>query len=55
MANTIGIVLFPGFEELDAAGPFEVFGGLALATSRAWRVVTVAEAPDLAAQPEAAR
>ena len=43
MTRTVGIVLFPVFEELDAVGPFEVFGALA-DLDPTWRVVTVAEA-----------
>jgi len=39
---TIGIVLFPGAEELDWAGPYEVFG-MATKTVENARVVTVAE------------
>lgn len=42
MSSTIGIVLFPVFEELDAIGPFEVFGTLSELDDD-WRVVTVAE------------
>lgn len=43
MTRTVGIVLFPVFEELDAIGPFEVLGALS-EVNRDWRVVTVAEA-----------
>ena len=39
---TIGIVLFPDAEELDWAGPYEVFG-MATKTVEAARVVTIAE------------
>ena len=42
-AVTVGILLFDGVEELDFAGPFEVFGALQTATGRG-RVVTIAEA-----------
>ncbi len=42
MTKTIGIVLFPVFEELDAVGPYEVFGGLARQDPD-WQVVTIAE------------
>jgi transcriptional regulator GlxA family with amidase domain len=38
----VGIVLFPVFEELDAIGPFEVFGALSDLDAE-WRVLTVAE------------
>lgn len=43
MTKTIGIVLYPDFEELDAIGPYEVFGMFAGMTSGAWQVVTIAE------------
>jgi transcriptional regulator GlxA family with amidase domain len=39
---TVGILLFPGAEELDWAGPLEVFG-MAAKTLEDVRVVTVAE------------
>ncbi len=42
MGFTIGIVLFPGAEELDWAGPWEVFG-IATAGIADARVVTLAE------------
>ncbi len=42
MTKTIGIVLYPDFEELDAIGPFEVFGMLSKIDPE-WRVVTIAE------------
>ncbi len=42
MTKTVGIMLFPVFEELDAIGPFEVFGTLSDLDAE-WRVVTVAE------------
>ncbi|HEY5640302.1 MAG TPA: DJ-1/PfpI family protein [Dehalococcoidia bacterium] len=42
MTKTIGIVLFPDFEDLDAIGPKEVFGMFAL-TNREWQVVTVSQ------------
>jgi len=41
--RTIGIVLYPDFEELDAVGPFEVFGGFCMSSNREWQVVTIAE------------
>ncbi len=43
MTKTVGIVLFPGVEELDFVGPYEVFGGLTF-QDRDWRVITIAEA-----------
>ena len=43
MTKTIGIVLFPGFEDLDAIGPKEVFGMLAMSSNGQWRVVTVSQ------------
>ena len=42
MTRHVGIVLFPVFEELDAIGPYEVFGALSELDAD-WRVVTVAE------------
>ncbi len=42
MTRTIGIVLFPVFEELDVVGPYEVFGALS-ALNRDWQVVTIAQ------------
>jgi transcriptional regulator GlxA family with amidase domain len=42
---TIGIVLFPDAEELDWAGPYEVFGMAAKIAQNA-RVVTIAERKD---------
>lgn len=42
MTKHVGIVLYPLFEELDAVGPFEVFGGLAV-QDRDWKVITIAE------------
>jgi len=38
----IAFVLFPGFEELDYAGPYEVFGTAAHYVDTDWRVFTVA-------------
>lgn len=43
MTKTIGIVLYPEFEELDAVGPFEVFGGFCMSSDGEWRVVTIAD------------
>lgn len=43
MTKTIGIVLFPGFEDLDAIGPKEVFGILAMGSDGEWQVVTVSQ------------
>ncbi len=45
MTKTIGIVLFPDFEELDAVGPYEVFGGFRMSSTSEWQVVTIAENP----------
>ncbi len=42
MTKTIGIVLFPVFEELDVVGPYEVLGAFS-ALNREWRVVTIAQ------------
>lgn len=44
-ACTIGIVLFPDAEELDWAGPYEVFG-MATTPVEGARVVTIAETAD---------
>jgi transcriptional regulator GlxA family with amidase domain len=44
-AFTVGIVLFPDAEELDWAGPYEVFG-MASKTLENVRVVTIAERSD---------
>lgn len=43
--KTIGIVLYPDFEELDAIGPFEVFGAFCMSSDGEWRVLTIAESP----------
>lgn len=43
MTKTIGIILYPDFEELDAVGPYEVFSGLRTASGGDWRVVMIAE------------
>ena len=42
MAFNIALVLFPDFEELDYAGPYEVFGTAARYVDKEWRVFTVA-------------
>ena len=42
MAFNIAFVLFPDFEELDYAGPYEVFGTAARYVDKEWRVFTVA-------------
>jgi transcriptional regulator GlxA family with amidase domain len=42
VTKTVGIVLYPDFEELDAVGPYEVFGMLAK-LNKDWRVVAIAE------------
>ncbi|MFQ5471884.1 MAG: DJ-1/PfpI family protein [Dehalococcoidia bacterium] len=44
MTKTIGIVLYPDFEELDAIGPYEVFGMLSGMSGGEWQVVNIAEA-----------
>ncbi|MCH8200909.1 MAG: DJ-1/PfpI family protein [Chloroflexi bacterium] len=43
MTKTIGIVLFPDFEDLDAIGPKEVFGMLATSSNGEWQVATVSQ------------
>jgi transcriptional regulator GlxA family with amidase domain len=43
VTKTIGIVLFPDFEELDAMGPREALGMLARITAGQWRVVMVSQ------------
>jgi len=47
MTRTVGIVLFPGMEELDFVGPLEVFGMLGFVSQGEWRVVTIAESPEI--------
>ena len=42
MSFNIAFVLFPGFEELDFAGPYEVFG-VTTELEEDWQVFTVAE------------
>jgi transcriptional regulator GlxA family with amidase domain len=42
VTKTVGIVLFPGAEELDFVGPYEVFGMFAQLFDKDWQVVTVA-------------
>jgi len=42
MAFNIAFVLFPDFEELDYAGPYEVLGTAARYVDTEWRVFTVA-------------
>jgi transcriptional regulator GlxA family with amidase domain len=42
MSFNIAFVLFPDFEELDFAGPYEVFGMAAKYVDTDWRVYTVA-------------
>ena len=42
MSFNIAIVLFPDYEELDFAGPYEVFGTAARYIDKEWRVFTVA-------------
>lgn len=43
MTKTIGIVLFPGFEDLDALGPKEVFGMFGGVSGGEWKAVFVAQ------------
>jgi transcriptional regulator GlxA family with amidase domain len=43
MSKTIGILLFGDMEELDFAGPYEVFGMFARHFDRDWQLVTVAQ------------
>ena len=43
----IAIVLFPDVEELDFAGPYEVFGMAAKHVWQDWRVFTVAATPQV--------
>lgn len=45
MSLTTGILLFEGFEELDAVGPWEVFSMARMGGHEADRVVTIAERP----------
>src|SRR5438445_13289411 len=45
MKLRIGVLLFPKFEELDFAGPFEVFGMAAKYIDQEWSVFTVGEEP----------
>jgi len=45
MSLTTGILLFEGFEELDAVGPWEVFSMARMGGHEADRVVTIAEHP----------
>jgi len=48
MTKTVGIIVYPGVEELDFVGPLEVFGGMAT-IDRDWKVVTIAETPTVQA------
>ncbi len=45
MPFTIAFVLFPDFEELDFAGPYEVFGMAAKYIDTSWSTYTVAATP----------
>ena len=45
MKLNIALVLFPQFEELDFAGPFEVFGMAAKYIDQEWSVFTVGQEP----------
>ncbi|MBI5285747.1 MAG: DJ-1/PfpI family protein [Chloroflexi bacterium] len=49
MPFNIAFVLFPDFEELDFAGPYEVFGMAAKYIDPGWRVYSVAETPTVRA------
>lgn len=42
MVFNIAFVLYPGFEELDFAGPYEAFSAAATMLARDWRIYTVA-------------
>jgi transcriptional regulator GlxA family with amidase domain len=46
VTKTVGILLFPGAEELDFVGPYEVFGMFAQLFGKDWQVVTVAQSAD---------
>lgn len=43
MSKTVGIVLFDGFEDLDAIGPREALSMMAMASGGRWEVVLVSE------------
>lgn len=43
MTKTIGIVLFPDFEDLDAIGPKEALAMMAKASGDEWQVVLISE------------
>jgi transcriptional regulator GlxA family with amidase domain len=43
MTKTVGIILFPNFEDLDAIGPKEVLGMFAMASGGEWKVVLVSQ------------
>ncbi|HSP55068.1 MAG TPA: DJ-1/PfpI family protein, partial [Dehalococcoidia bacterium] len=43
MTRTIGIVLFPDFEDLDAIGPREALTMMAKASGGEWQVVLISE------------
>ncbi len=43
MTKTIGIVLFADFEDLDAIGPKEVFGWLAMGSNGEWQVAALSQ------------
>ncbi|MEX2246792.1 MAG: DJ-1/PfpI family protein [Dehalococcoidia bacterium] len=48
-ARNICFVLFPDFEELDFAGPWEVFGTAAKFVDKDWRVFSIAAAKNVTA------
>ena len=49
MTFNIALVLFPDFEELDFAGPYEVFGMTAKYIDNEWNTYTVAATPEVRA------
>lgn len=49
MTFNIALVLFPDFEELDLAGPYEVFGMTAKYIDNEWDTYTVAGTPEVRA------
>ena len=55
MTFNIALVLFPDFEELDFAGPYEVFGMTAKYIDNEWNTYTVAATPEVRAASAARR
>lgn len=45
----IAFILYPGFEELDFVGPWEVFGAASRSVAKEWKPYTVAAAPKVTA------